>query len=257
MSGELPFVLFLLNLRAVVLFSCPRIIMGTIGLSGCLTLSFVLSLFCFPSEVPEKILTRPGFSLICEITLGLMLGVILSYLIEFIPLVGRLIDTFRGVQFQEQVAPELGIRDSRLEIFGGYVVLFLLFQTQIFSHLVELFLNCSDSLGIGGLRQGVFIDTSQYFNDKRGVLIDLLSTIFYSALIIVSPLVVFSLSLELGLSILMKVNTKCSLGLDLSLVRALVGIFVLPLILQFSDSWSVLLSDLVRILLSFIYRSIS
>lgn len=251
MPEQLLSALFLLNLRGTVLFSSVRILRGTIGFSGCLALSLSLSIFGFPNSVSEKILTRPFFSIIFEILVGLFLGIIFSLLMEIVPLLGRFIDTFRGVQFQEQVAPELGARDSKLEIYAGYIVLFIFFQTKVFSEIVLLFGSCTNNLGIGGLRGEDFLDSAQYFSDYRSTLIDLLTKIFYSSLVIVSPLVIFSLCLEIGLSLLMKINSKCSLGLDLSLMRAFAGLAVLPLIVNFSDTWTYLLSDLVKVFWNF------
>lgn len=256
MFKEPLFILFLLNLRGTVLFASLRLLRGVIGFSGSMAISFCLSLYCFPKYNFSEILNRPVFSIVVEILLGLFCGLSLSFLFEFVPFLGRLVDTFRGVQFQEQVAPELGTRDSKLEIFLGFVVIAIFFQNKIFGVFVDLYLQIANKVGVGGFDGVSFIDTSLYFSDRRGVLIELLSSLFYSSLVVVSPLIVFSMIIELGFSIVLKLNSKFHLGTDLNLIRAYAGLVITPFIVCYSESLPLALIHLVEIGKSFLMHYI-
>lgn len=242
---DLFFLLFLLNLRGTVFFASIRLLKGVIGTSGCLALSFVLSLYVYPAEIYVGILDRPVFSIIVELLIGLFLGFSLSFLFEFVPYIGRLVDTFRGVQFQEQVAPELGVRDSRLEIYAGFFTVWIFFNHRVFSKFMEIYLNFTEKLGVGGFNGLSFLDISVLLNDKRGALIETLSNVFYSSLFIVGPLIIFSLIIELGLSILLKFNSKFHLGSDLNIIRAFAGLVAVPLMLSYSSNLEFALAKLL------------
>lgn len=247
MLNEFFFELFLLNLRGTVFFTALRSVKGVIGISGCMTLSLALSVFSFPEYVNRSILDRPIFSIFVEILLGLTLGLSLSFLFEFIPFLGRLIDTFRGVQFQEQVAPELGARDSRLEIFAGFVVVAYFFQPKFFLSFIELYLRITEKVGVGGFDGFDYIDTQLYFSDKRGALVECLSTLFHSSLAVIIPLIAFSIIIELGFSIVLKFNSKLHLGTDLTLIRAFAGLAIVPLLVSSSDTLPAAILHLLEI----------
>ncbi len=256
MTSNYLFVFLLLNLRGALLFSSIRILNGTIGRSASIVLSFVISVYTYPAVIYPHVLERPIFSISFEILLGLSLGVIFSLLFEVFPFVGRMLDTFRGVQFQEQVAPEMGVRDSRLEIYAGYFVLFIFFQPKIFSEIITLFSLCTEYLGIGGFNGEKYSEISSFF-ENRVMIIQFVSTIFYSCFLLVFPLIVFGLIIEIGFSLMMKINSKISLGLDLGSIRAFSGLLIVPWVLVTDPNWTTPFIQIVKEVSRFLYLSIS
>lgn len=232
-SIESPIIaLFLLFIRHSLIIVCIRPLRGIIGLSGVFVFSLILSIWIFPEEVflPEISLiikSDLGLKIIKEIILGLTLGMLLSLIFEIIPFIGRLIDTFRGVQFAEQVAPELGTRDSLLESYGGYLVIWFFFSGVYIKEWIWLLVKIESSYPLYTVfNHDLKLSSGVLFKD-RVMIESFVGEFFTSTLLILVPLILLSLGFELVLSILQKLNSKFNIGFELCLLRAGMGVFFL------------------------------
>jgi flagellar biosynthesis protein FliR len=225
-------VFFLLFLRHVCLIVCIRPLRGVLGVSGVMVLSTVLSFWLYPEDILHKpiedSLSRPLPALVFkEAVLGLCIGMPCALVFEAVPFIGRLIDTFRGVQFAEQIAPELGPRDSMLESYGAYLALWFFFEGMYAKKWIALLISIESTFPV----MGSFQDPDSKFLFHRDALETFLGDFFVISLLVIIPLVLISLSFELVLSVLQKLSSKFSLGVELSMLRAGLGVFFLMYVL--------------------------
>ena len=142
--------------------------------------------------------------------IGVLFGISISLLLELIPMTGKLIDTIRGNQLSEQLAPELGTRDSQLEFFGGIFVVAMFLNGRYFLYFLE-------ALSIDGIE----FKKSTHIDSK--IIIDLISGILVVSLHLVFPLILFCFAIEVGFSLIQKLNSKIQLGTDLSILKSGIG----------------------------------
>ncbi len=226
---EAPFaILFLLVLRHTCMIACIRPLRGLLGVSGVMVLSLAVSLWLYPVTILDaesSLLQEMSLVslIIKEVVLGVGVGLVCALFFEVLPFVGRLIDTFRGVQFAEQIAPELGPRDSLLESYGGYFTLWFFFAGLYAREWVALLSLVEETFPVIKVPESTALNLFHH----RSLLESFVGDFFTISLIVVMPLVLLSLSFELLLSVLQKLNTKFSLGVELSLLRGGMGVFFL------------------------------
>ncbi len=246
-------VLALVSIRFATAFSVMKSIRGILGMSGVSILSLCFSFYSIGTNLSLSVLnnTKTFFYILLtkEILIGLFIGLSMSLVFELIPFCGRLFDTFRGVQFAEQMAPEMGPRDSELEVFGGYLTLALFFSPQIFPYFIEYLFKINKYCGVLSeqennimLFEGLKINASTMYG--------FIGQIFITAIFVTLPLVVLSMMLEIGFSIISKVSPKFQIGLDLGYLRAGAGVFILFAVILNGETAEQLL---VKYISSYIY----
>lgn len=267
-SSEVPLlILFLLVLRHTCLIACIRPLRGVLGMSGVMVFSLVLSLWLYPYNIFDenimentKILYRSAFVdtplwvlILKEVLKGLMLGLPLSLMFEVIPFTGRLIDTFRGVQFSEQIAPELGPRDSLLESYGGYFALWFFFSGEYAASWISLLSSVEEYMPVYGPDK---MSHAMHLGQYRFALEGFLGDFFTVTLLVVIPLILLSLGFELVFSVLQKLTNKFNVGVELGFMRAGLGVFFLVYILYSGEQMPRLLHSLtssgLRVLKDFV-----
>jgi len=233
---ELPFLLlFLLVVRNSVMLTCIGPLKGVLGVSGVLTLSVALSIWLYPQDVlllPKPDQPSPDiiFLALREVAIGLLIGLPFALIFEILPFVGRMIDTFRGVQFAEQIAPEMGPRDSMLESYGGLFALWIFFEGAYAGEWNRIILRAIEVFPVWGM-DGSKTSTFLSLRVEMGALQIFLAELMTTCLIAVLPLIILSFVLELALSVLQKLCTRFHVGVELSLVRAGMGVLFLVLII--------------------------
>jgi len=228
---------FLLVLRHGIILYFITALRGVLGFTGMIALSVACSLFAFPVEVsvpPAAQNYDVIYLSLREVTIGLLIGVPLGLVFEIIPFVGRLIDTFRGAQFAEQLAPEMGPRDSQLESYGGFFTLWIFFQGEYAGRFVELLVKANEAFPIYSvLAQN---PSQSIFDIELSTFQEFLSSFFSICLIVALPLIIFSLATELSLSVLQKLCARFQVGLELTLGRALLGVLFMIFLINWSTA---------------------
>lgn len=199
----------------------------------------------FPSPdaaIPELGTTNLYLFLLEKVAEGLLFAVFLAFLLECIPLAGKLIDLCRGAQYSEQVLPELGERSSPFETMGILLSGCLMFSPLgyeiLFSHALNLMPRAWNTLENSLL--------SAYH---------LLQSSFSFALLIAAPVLLTSLLLDTGSALLSRYLNRTNMSFELLGSKMCLGIAIFALILpdllkrweMFFLEWS---SELASLLLS-------
>lgn len=226
-------ILFLLMVRHGCMLACIRPLRGVLGVSGVIVVSLSLSMWMYPLEIldqlhlplhlPQKVHSLFPF-LLREVLIGLLIGLPCALLFEVVPFMGRLIDTFRGVQFAEQIAPEMGSRDSLLESYGGYFAIWFFFNSAYVSEWIRILLHADQVFP--RYEAGKKFSTGSFLFQREALEV-FLGEFFTTCIMVVIPLIMVTLSFELVLSALQKINSKFHLGHELSFGRAGMGVFFL------------------------------
>lgn len=215
---------YVLFLKYSLIIAIPRPIRNVLGLSVSFILSLMLS--CFHMSLLDKIPTIEQdfyFILLTQGMQSVFFGLFISLILEFIPILCRMIDTLRGNQLSEQFAPELGPRDSQLEMYSALMIPMLFFKGPYFLKLLELIIDTPTISRVNNF-------DITYFNliIKNG-----LSFI----LIIVFPIIMIYMILELMNVALSKLLPKLNIGFELGMLKACLGVFGLMLYLNSSDKF--------------------
>jgi len=237
---EVIFYLFLLYfIRYSVFFGSIKILRGLLGSTGVIVLSFTCSFYFMDFNLKQTEINEfyNNFSVnfILQIVLGAIFGIIASLIFEVIPFTGRLIDIFRGNQFAEQFAPELGARESQLEMYGGFFVVCLFFQEEYFFKVLDIIYKYHI------VNVNPFNVLSKFTNLE--FIFKVSKDFFELSILLVLPLILISFSLEIALSVLQKLNSKFQTGVELSLLKSGLGVLFLFFILVQNEEISFKIND--------------
>ncbi|HMO19080.1 MAG TPA: flagellar biosynthetic protein FliR [Oligoflexia bacterium] len=248
-------VFFLLFIRHSIILFLITPLRGVLGSSGIIIVSLGISFFIFPEQliIPTVSESKDFFSLcIRQVGIALLIGIPISLVLEIVPFTGRLIDTFRGAQFSEQLAPEMGPRDSQLESYGGLFVLWIFFEGQYAGRIIEILIKAMDTfpvisdLSVSSTKPGSLNpDSLMIWHVDLARFGEFLSSFFSICIIIVLPLIIFSLALELSLSVLQKLCSRFHVGVELTLLRAVLGVVFLLILIRGASNGAYMCHQLV------------
>ena len=228
MIGLLFFSIFI---RTIVCLGIVKPLRSVIGLSGNLILSLCITLFVAQFSEFENSLTVQEFTVtefFKEAVVGVIFGITISLLFEIFPFVGRMIDTFRGNQFSEQIAPELGVRDSVLEIYASLAMPAIFFNGPYYLKFIEIYSSYQyTKLSGKALLDDYFLNSNFVFLMSNAVL--------EIAVILIFPLILVALSLEISLAVFQKLYSRFQVGIELGLLRTGFGIIFLLLLVRFNQ----------------------
>lgn len=220
---ELSNILFI-TLSITIFLSAIKQLRVFIGYSSIIAFSTILSFYISQHLKHNNFLIKNYFIMCLAF---FVLGNILSFLLEFIPSNMRIVDAFRGTQYSEQFAPELGNRDSYLETYSTILIIAIFFESNFFLKSLETLLN----IFIVSLESESIVSLFKIEN-----LIALVGYYLEFSIKFIFPLILFSIIIELSISFIQKMNPKMQLGHELTIAKNMIAFLFIFISIKFYEN---------------------
>jgi flagellar biosynthesis protein FliR len=192
-----------------------------------IVLAFAMALAVFP-QFPGTGIIDPTPGLICfwlasELALGLTVGLLISFLAEFLTVGAHVLALQAGYAYASVIDPTTQADSEVLQVFAQLIGGFLFFTTGLDHLAIRTF-----SMSLHSFPPGQFLLTK----DLAMTVVALSASIFSIGLKLALPVVALLLMTEIALALVARLSAQLQLGFNASAIKMMLTLLVLASILQ-------------------------